>query len=122
MDRTLLRAGETVSMKHLLRLETSRGFGIPERPEAWPATLVITHQGSGQQFTQPLAWRKTATGGLSAASSFQVPPAARWACTTWNCAPQAIRAAAFPAASSAWRNSACRCSRAVSRPAASPRW
>jgi uncharacterized protein YfaS (alpha-2-macroglobulin family) len=77
MDRTLLRAGETVSMKHLLRLETSRGFGIPERPEAWPATLVITHQGSGQQFTQPLAWRKTATGGLSAASRFQVPPAAR---------------------------------------------
>jgi uncharacterized protein YfaS (alpha-2-macroglobulin family) len=77
MDRTLLRAGETVSMKHLLRLETSRGFGIPERPEAWPATLVITHQGSGQQYTQPLAWRKTATGGLSAASSFQVPPAAR---------------------------------------------
>jgi uncharacterized protein YfaS (alpha-2-macroglobulin family) len=77
MDRTLLRAGETVSMKHLLRLETSRGFGIPERPEAWPATLVITHQGSGQQFTQPLVWRKTATGGLSAASSFQVPPAAR---------------------------------------------
>jgi hypothetical protein len=121
MDRTLLRAGETVSMKHLLRLETSRGFGIPERPEAWPATLVITHQGSGQQFTQPLVWRKTATGGLSAASSFQVPPAARWACTTWNCAPQAIRAAAFPAAS-AWRNSACRCSKAVSRPAASPRW
>jgi uncharacterized protein YfaS (alpha-2-macroglobulin family) len=77
MDRTLLRAGETVSMKHLLRSETSRGFGIPERPEAWPATLVITHQGSGQQYTQPLAWRKTATGGLSAASSFQVPPAAR---------------------------------------------
>jgi uncharacterized protein YfaS (alpha-2-macroglobulin family) len=77
MDRTLLRAGETVSMKHLLRLETSRGFGIPERPEAWPATLVITHQGSGQQYTQPLVWRKTATGGLSAASSFQVPPAAR---------------------------------------------
>ncbi|MBK9988776.1 MAG: alpha-2-macroglobulin [Betaproteobacteria bacterium] len=77
MDRTLLRAGETVSMKHLLRLETSRGFGIPERPEAWPATLVITHQGSGQQTTQPLSWRKTATGGLSAASSFQVPPAAR---------------------------------------------
>ena len=33
--------------------------------------------GSGQQYTQPLVWRKTATGGLSAASSFQVPPAAQ---------------------------------------------
>ncbi len=29
-DRTLLRAGETVSMKHLLRTETSKGFGLPE--------------------------------------------------------------------------------------------
>ncbi|MDY0107870.1 MAG: MG2 domain-containing protein, partial [Giesbergeria sp.] len=73
-DRTLLRAGETVSMKHLLRTETQGGFGVPE---ASPETLVITHVGSGQQFTQPLAWRKTATGGRSAHSSFAVPPAAK---------------------------------------------
>jgi len=73
-DRTLLRAGETVSMKHLLRSETRGGFGVPEGA---PETLVITHVGSGQQFTQPLAWRKTATGGRSAHSSFAVPPAAK---------------------------------------------
>ena len=73
-DRTLLRAGETVSMKHLLRAQTSRGFALPE---ARPGQLVITHVGSGQQFTQPLAWRKTATGGLSAVSEFAVPPAAK---------------------------------------------
>ncbi|EER59091.1 alpha-2-macroglobulin domain protein [Acidovorax delafieldii 2AN] len=73
-DRTLLRAGETVSMKHLLRSENRKGFGLPaERP----GTLVITHTGSGQQYTQPLAWRSTATGGLSAQSSFAVPPAAK---------------------------------------------
>jgi hypothetical protein len=30
-DRTLFRAGETVSMKHLLRTETSKGFGLPDR-------------------------------------------------------------------------------------------
>jgi hypothetical protein len=30
-DRTLLRAGETVSMKHLLRTETATGFGLPQR-------------------------------------------------------------------------------------------
>jgi uncharacterized protein YfaS (alpha-2-macroglobulin family) len=77
MDRTLLRAGETVSMKHYLRTETSRGFGIPAKPETWPATLAITHLGSGQQVLQPLTWRKTATGGLSAESSFQIPPSAR---------------------------------------------
>ncbi len=73
-DRTLVRAGETVSMKHLLRSETGRGFGLPESD---PATLVITHVGSGQQYTQPLVWRKTATGGLSAENSFAVPPAAK---------------------------------------------
>jgi uncharacterized protein YfaS (alpha-2-macroglobulin family) len=74
LDRSLLRAGETVSMKHLLRTETSQGFGLPD---AYPATLVITHQGSGQQYTQALAWRKTATGGQSAESTFAIPQAAK---------------------------------------------
>ncbi|WP_342616844.1 MG2 domain-containing protein [Rhodoferax sp. GW822-FHT02A01] len=74
LDRSLLRAGETVSMKHILRTETGKGFGLPERQ---PSTLVITHEGSGQQYTQPLTWRKTATGGLSAESSFAIPQAAK---------------------------------------------
>lgn len=73
-DRTLLRAGETVSMKHLIRTETGKGFGVPD---ARPDTLVITHMGSGQQFTQPVAWRQTATGGQSAESTFAVPAAAK---------------------------------------------
>jgi len=74
LDRPLLRAGETVSMKHLIRTQTAQGFGLPASP---PGTLVITHVGSGQEFTQPLAWRKTATGGLSAENSFHIPPAAK---------------------------------------------
>ncbi len=74
LDRSLLRAGETLSMKHILRSETSKGFGLPG---AQPQTLVITHQGSGQQYTQALVWRKTATGGQSAQSSFAIPPAAK---------------------------------------------
>lgn len=73
-DRTLFRAGETVSMKHLLRTETSKGFGLPD---VAPATLVVTHVGSGQQYTQPIAWRKTATGGQSAENTFSIPPAAK---------------------------------------------
>ncbi|MDO9167138.1 MAG: MG2 domain-containing protein, partial [Rhodoferax sp.] len=73
-DRTLLRAGETVSMKHILRTETSLGFGLAD---VQPATLVVTHVGSGQQYTQPLPWRKTATGGQSAESTFAIPPAAK---------------------------------------------
>jgi len=73
-DRTLLRAGETVSMKHLLRTETSKGFGLPAEQ---PDTLLITHVGSGQQYELDLKWRKTATGGLSAENSFSIPPAAK---------------------------------------------
>ena len=73
-DRTLLRAGETVSMKHILRSETLQGL---ELPASRPDKLVITHVGSGQQTTQPLAWRKTATGGLSAESVFVIPVAAK---------------------------------------------
>ncbi len=73
-DRTLLRAGETLSMKHLIRTETSQGFSLPTQ---LPDTLIITHSGSGQQFQQPLDWRKTATGGRSAHNSFAIPPAAK---------------------------------------------
>ncbi|WP_422823515.1 MG2 domain-containing protein [Variovorax rhizosphaerae] len=73
-DRTLLRAGETVSMKHLIRTQTRTGFGLPE---SVPDTLVVTHTGSGQQFTQDLKWRKTATGGQSAENTFAIPPAAK---------------------------------------------
>nr|MBP6305609.1 alpha-2-macroglobulin [Giesbergeria sp.] len=73
-DRTLLRAGETVSMKHLLRAQTQNGFALAAQE---PGSLLITHQGSGQQYRQPLRWRKTATGGRSAESSFAVPPAAK---------------------------------------------
>ncbi|WP_442957763.1 alpha-2-macroglobulin family protein [Polaromonas sp.] len=73
-DRTLLRAGETVSMKHIMRTETSKGFGLSGTP---PTTLVVTHVGSGQQYTQPIVWRKTATGGQSAENTFAIPPAAK---------------------------------------------
>ena len=74
LDRSLLRAGETVSMKHYLRSETTAGFALPSTQ---PKQLVITHVGSGQQYTQDLSWRQTATGGLSAQSTFQIPPAAK---------------------------------------------
>ncbi|MBC7604657.1 MAG: alpha-2-macroglobulin, partial [Ramlibacter sp.] len=73
-DRTLFRAAETVSMKHLIRTETRTGFGVPD---VLPTELSVTHIGSGQQYKQPLVWRKTATGGQSAESTFAIPPAAK---------------------------------------------
>lgn len=74
MDRTLVRAGETVSMKHFVRRETASGLDLPE---VWPGEAVITHQGSGQDYILPLVWHETPTGGRNANSQFAVPPAAK---------------------------------------------
>jgi hypothetical protein len=71
-DRTLLRAGETVSMKHFLRLQTSAGFALPERARL-PTRLKITHVGSGDEHEQPLDWPVT----RSAVSSWTIPAGAR---------------------------------------------
>ncbi len=71
-DRTLLRADETVSMKHFVRRETSAGLEWA-KPDELPTRLKIVHQGSGQEYVQPLAWN----GVRSAASVWQIPPAAK---------------------------------------------
>ncbi|MBB2920364.1 Ig-like domain-containing alpha-2-macroglobulin family protein [Cupriavidus alkaliphilus] len=76
-DRTLLRAGETVSMKHLIRAETAQGFALPPASRPLPTRVTIRHEGSGQSYELPLQWRQTATGGRSAESTFQVPAAAK---------------------------------------------
>ncbi len=71
-DRNLLHVGETVSMKHFIRRETGAGLA-PLPPEALPQRLKIVHEGSGEEWVQPLSW----PGGRSAASSWLIPPAAR---------------------------------------------
>ncbi|MEP7295687.1 MAG: MG2 domain-containing protein [Burkholderiales bacterium] len=71
-DRTLFRAGETVSMKHFVRFETSTGLASPT-PADLPTRAKIVHEGSGQQFTVPLQW----SGVRSATASWSIPPAAK---------------------------------------------
>ncbi len=71
-DRSLLRAGETVSMKHFLRRESSTGLG--ELPTAdLPTRLKIVHAGTGEAFEQPLSWN----GARSASSSWNIPAAVK---------------------------------------------
>lgn len=55
LDRSLLRAGDTVHMKHLLRAQTTRGFSIVPSAER-PTQLKIVHGGSGEEFALPLLW------------------------------------------------------------------
>ncbi|NUZ07956.1 alpha-2-macroglobulin family protein [Piscinibacter koreensis] len=72
-DRTLFRAGETVSMKHFVRRETSSGLA-PAGADRVPTRVKIVHQGSGQEVVMPLAW---SAGGRSALSTWNIPPAAK---------------------------------------------
>ncbi len=52
-DRSLLRAGETVHMKHLIRKHVMAGFSqVDELPKA----LLIQHSGSSQRYEFPLKW------------------------------------------------------------------
>ena len=71
-DRTLLRAGETVSMKHYLRREDLTTLSLPD-PRTLPKQLVIRHVGSDQEFPFDLSWRN----GRYAETTFALPKDAK---------------------------------------------
>jgi len=54
-DRTLLRAGETIHMKHILRRHTMNGISLAPSGQE-PNTVSITHFGSFQTYDFPLKW------------------------------------------------------------------
>lgn len=56
LDRALLRAGETLHMKHLFRTQTLTGFAFA-KPEERPERLSIRHLGSETRYEMPLTWR-----------------------------------------------------------------
>jgi hypothetical protein len=70
-DRTLLRAGETVSMKHFVRAETLRGLALL-KPEELPTHARLTHEGSGRETRVALQW----SGARSATSRWEIPASA----------------------------------------------
>ena len=71
-DRTLLRAGETVHMKHILRIPTTDGFSLPGDKTRFDE-LTIRHSGSGQEYRMPISWQD----GGSATTDWQIPQEAR---------------------------------------------
>ena len=71
-DRTLLRAGETVHMKHYIRTETLDGFGLPA-PEKMPDTVSIRFLGGDQHYDFDLKWN--ADG--SAENDWKIPADAK---------------------------------------------
>ncbi|MGZ3184745.1 MAG: alpha-2-macroglobulin family protein [Telluria sp.] len=91
-DRTLLRAGETVHMKHFVREHVAAGLAVPPlgknygRRNAWrarqlgidehavmPAKAWLVHQGSDQRYEVELQWHPDG----SAESTWKIPPDAK---------------------------------------------
>jgi uncharacterized protein YfaS (alpha-2-macroglobulin family) len=70
-DRTLLRAGETVHMKHFMRRHVEQGLVRAAKEQA--ASMFIIHEGSEQQYELPLKW--SANG--SAENTWAIPADAK---------------------------------------------
>ena len=71
MDRTLLRAGETVHMKLIVRRKVSSGFDKPNID--LPESIMIRNQGSDDQYEVNVVWDDNATTTLD----WTVPPDAK---------------------------------------------
>ncbi|MCC6852865.1 MAG: alpha-2-macroglobulin [Rubrivivax sp.] len=71
-DRTLLRRGEALSMKHFVRDETERGLALPA-PDTLPDEVRLTHLASDYEAKLPLAWPR---GARAAESRWTVPATA----------------------------------------------
>jgi len=67
-DRSLLRAGETVHMKHILRKHMMTGFSLI-KGEDLPKAVLIYHHGSNQRYEFPLKWDAKGT----AETTWQIP-------------------------------------------------
>jgi uncharacterized protein YfaS (alpha-2-macroglobulin family) len=71
-DRTLLRAGETVHMKHIFRKHTMRGFEVASKGQL-PDVISIEHFGSEQKYEFPLKW----DGNGIAETTWSIPKEAK---------------------------------------------
>ncbi len=71
-DRTLLRAGETLHMKHFARQRTMEGLFVP--PDLGSINeAVIVHVGSDEKYTMDLTWK----GNGTAENTWKIPLAAK---------------------------------------------
>jgi uncharacterized protein YfaS (alpha-2-macroglobulin family) len=71
-DRSLFRAGEKVSMKHMIRAQTHTGFALVKNDQL-PRRVRIIHGGSGQEFQFALNWH----ANRRAETVFAIPPQAK---------------------------------------------
>lgn len=72
LDRSLLRPGETLSMKHVLRKATADGFALFQN--GLPKEAIIEHESGLQSFKFPLKWN-AAMG--TAETQWKIPAGAK---------------------------------------------
>jgi len=72
LDRSLLRAGETLHTKNVFRVQTLDGFAFAT-PEQRPTRLSIRHLGSDTRYEQALVWQPDG----SAAMDWPIPKEAK---------------------------------------------
>jgi len=72
LDRTLLRAGETVSMKHIARIPQVDGFSYP-KPSKLPKSMTIQLPDGEQAVSLPLTWDSRGV----ATSEWHIPKTAK---------------------------------------------
>ncbi len=71
-DRTLLRVGDTVYMKHFARQRTMEGLFVPGNLKDIKEA-VIEHVGSNEKYTFPIAWKNNGTAG----TQWKIPAGAK---------------------------------------------
>ncbi len=72
LDRSLLRAGETLHMKHIVRQTTLAGFTIPD-PDEHTLAARIVHQASMEEVPLPLSFDEKGVG----TGEWEIPKQAR---------------------------------------------
>jgi uncharacterized protein YfaS (alpha-2-macroglobulin family) len=72
LDRSLLRAGETVSMKVFVRRLTGDGFALVDRKRL-ADTIAVRHLGSDRRYAVPVAWQGAQHGEAAFAVPLEAP-------------------------------------------------
>ncbi|ETD69368.1 hypothetical protein V757_09040 [Pelistega indica] len=77
LSRTLLRAGETVTIKHFVRQQTPNGVAFPTAQTVLPDTVVFNLSALDEQIKLPLKWQTTKNGSQYAETTWVVPKTAK---------------------------------------------
>lgn len=77
LGRTLLRAGETVHIKHLVRRQTANGIAAPLAETPLPNKVIFSLDALDEEIELPLKWEETPNGSKYAETTWAIPKTAK---------------------------------------------